>query len=131
MTSSLITTGSGLPQSPIKDQLVSVSGTRRALSPVYKSSCPRSCSANQLDTIVDILGVPPDLMSQRDLNRRLFLLNRKPKKSSPLTTTKKHTKLKQSPLKSTVQQVHTCVRKFPHHEGQKINIWNDFFHKIK
>ncbi len=35
----------------------------------------RSCSANELDVIVDLLGVPSDLLTQKDLNRRLFLLN--------------------------------------------------------
>ena len=34
----------------------------------------RSCSANHLDAIVDILGVPSELLSQRDFNKRLFLL---------------------------------------------------------
>ena len=33
----------------------------------------KSCSANQLDLIVDILGVPSDLLAQRDPNKRLFL----------------------------------------------------------
>ena len=37
----------------------------------------RSCSANQLDVIVDILGVPSELLSQRDSNKRLFLLKDK------------------------------------------------------
>jgi hypothetical protein len=39
----------------------------------------RSSSANELDIIVDLLGVPSDLLTQRDLNRRLFLLNEKKK----------------------------------------------------
>ena len=37
----------------------------------------RSCSANHLDAIVDILGVPSELLSQRDFNKRLFLLKDK------------------------------------------------------
>ncbi len=42
----------------------------------------RSCSANQLDVIVDILGVPSELLSQRDSNKRLFLLRTKDKMSN-------------------------------------------------
>jgi len=41
----------------------------------------RSCSANHLDAIVDILGVPSELLTQRDFNKRLFLL--KDKKGHP------------------------------------------------
>ena len=37
----------------------------------------RSCSANQLDVIVDILGVPSECLNQRDSNKRLFLLKDK------------------------------------------------------
>ena len=44
----------------------------------------RSCSANQLDVIVDILGVPSDLLNQRDSNKRLFLLKANDKKETVL-----------------------------------------------
>ena len=44
----------------------------------------RSCSANQLDVIVDILGVPSELLSQRDSNKRLFLLKASDKKETVL-----------------------------------------------
>ena len=37
----------------------------------------RSCSANHLDVIVDILGVPSECLNQRDSNKRLFLLKDK------------------------------------------------------
>ena len=40
----------------------------------------KSCSANQLDVIVDVLGVPSELLSQRDSNKRLFLLKAPDKK---------------------------------------------------
>ena len=38
---------------------------------------PRSCSVNELDVIVDLLGVPSELLTQRDLNKRLVLLKEK------------------------------------------------------
>nr|XP_040583533.1 tubby-related protein 4-like [Lepeophtheirus salmonis] len=41
---------------------------------------PLSCSANQLDSIVDILGAPTEILLQRDISKRLFLLGDKSKK---------------------------------------------------
>ena len=45
----------------------------------YSTIEQRSCSANQLDVIVDILGVPSELLNQRGdySNKRLFLLKDK------------------------------------------------------
>ena len=92
MTSSLISANF----SPTKDPVMT--GSYSHQSPLRTRACPRSCSANQLDVIVDILGVPSDLISQRDLNKRLFLLNgrKRMKKSCKL-------KLKPSPQKRNLQ----------------------------
>ena len=46
-----------------------------------------SCSANQLDAIVDILGVPSELLNQKDYsNKRLFLLKEKTKEKASVAS---------------------------------------------
>ena len=61
MTTSMTSTGSPLKEHQPRDIIEN----------------QRSCSANHLDAIVDILGVPSELLSQRDFNKRLFLLKDK------------------------------------------------------
>ncbi len=55
--------------SPLKDDLL-----QQQSAAVEQENQRISSSANQLDVIVDILGVPSELLSQRDFNKRLFLL---------------------------------------------------------
>lgn len=59
----------------------------------------RSCSANQLDVIVDILGVPSELLSQRDFNKRLFLLKDKQK----IKTTSSSVVVRRRPKRSSAK----------------------------
>ena len=71
MTTSMISTGSPMREhQPQQPQAASIIENQQ-----------RSCSANHLDAIVDILGVPSELLTQRDFNKRLFLL--KDKKGHP------------------------------------------------
>ena len=76
----------------------------RIQGPLQKvTSHQRSCSTNHLDLIVDILGVPSDLLTQRDLNKRLFLLedekliNKKQKSGTKKTQRSKNMSITQSP----------------------------------
>lgn len=59
--------------SPLKDKL----------GEAVENQQQRSCSANELDAIVDILGVPSELLTQRDFNKRLFLLKAEKKVAEP------------------------------------------------
>ena len=72
MTTSMISTGSPMREHQPQNQPPAAS---------IIENQQRSCSANHLDAIVDILGVPSELLTQRDFNKRLFLL--KDKKGHP------------------------------------------------
>ena len=77
MTSSLIVNSTTMSNNRnISDTGNTSIMTSSVTSPKHMQSVmphQKSCSANQLDLIVDILGVPSDLLAQRDLNKRLFL----------------------------------------------------------
>lgn len=84
MTSSVTTACS-----PLRDEVATASAEPKSIE-------QRSCSANQLDVIVDILGVPSELVNQRD-NKRLFLRS-KDKKDKATTVA---TVVKRRPRRST------------------------------
>ena len=96
MTSSLIanaTISSVLNANEEQKEVMSTSVTSPRMQLQKMASPQRSCSDNHLDLIVDILGVPSELLTQRDLNRRLFLLEEgKDDKKNKRTNAKQNTK---------------------------------------
>lgn len=77
MTSSLIANAAMntiLNSNEEQREVMSSSVTSPRMQLQKLSSPQRSCSDNHLDLIVDILGVPSELLTQRDLNKRLILL---------------------------------------------------------
>ena len=102
MTSSLIvnpTTSNILPKNDNSGAIMTASVTSQVVQggTLQKvTSNQRSCSANHLDLIVDILGVPSELLTQRDFNKRLFLLeegnNKERNKNKKIRHSQKHNK---------------------------------------
>ena len=81
--------GSPLRWAAKADEIGMTSSVTSACSPLKEEIEHRaehlrsSCSANQLDAIVDILGVPSELLNQKDYsNKRLFLLKEKTKEKA-------------------------------------------------
>lgn len=90
-TNSFLPQGSPLRWATKADEIAMTSSVTSAYSPLKEklgeamaeNPHQRSCSANELDAIVDILGVPSELLSQRDFNKRLFLLKADKKIAEP------------------------------------------------